>query len=226
MNETGATISPLWRIAHSVSIVEAALLLVNREPQDYAQEIEGWADSSKPDGYLAARNAVTAAILNRDVDGSIIHPMVESFNNQYLDENIVDYRLSRVEVESLTDWLSSRGWREGYFFPGEAPETGFRNRAHPRYAPKLAAIVQAWEAQEAFSEEPGTLKQRLMKWLRLNTSRFELTDDDGKPRENVIEELAKVANWAPGGGAPKVATQVFDGPREDFSHNMDDDIPF
>jgi hypothetical protein len=42
-----------------------------------------------------------------------------------------------------------------------------------------------------------------MKWLRENASEFGLSDDDGKPNETGIEETAKVANWQPGGGAPK-----------------------
>ena len=42
-----------------------------------------------------------------------------------------------------------------------------------------------------------------MRWLRLNASQYGLTDDDGKPSENVIEELAKVGTWATSGGAPK-----------------------
>ena len=48
-----------------------------------------------------------------------------------------------------------------------------------------------------------TPKQALDKWLRLNASQFNLSDDDGKPNEQGIQECAKVANWQDKGGAPK-----------------------
>jgi hypothetical protein len=43
----------------------------------------------------------------------------------------------------------------------------------------------------------------LLKWLREHAADFGLSDEDGKPNETGIEEAAKVANWQPGGGAPK-----------------------
>ncbi|QBQ56110.1 hypothetical protein [Nitrosococcus wardiae] len=46
-------------------------------------------------------------------------------------------------------------------------------------------------------------KQALAKWLREHAAEFCLTDDKGKLNEAGIQEAAKVANWQPGGGAPK-----------------------
>jgi hypothetical protein len=48
-------------------------------------------------------------------------------------------------------------------------------------------------------------KGALSKWLREHAAELGLSDDDGKPNETGIEEVAKVANWQPGGGAPKTA---------------------
>jgi len=48
-----------------------------------------------------------------------------------------------------------------------------------------------------------TPKQALAKWLREHAAEFGMTDDEGKPNETGIEEAAKMANWQPGGGAPK-----------------------
>lgn len=76
---------------------------------------------------------------------------------------------------------------------------------HPRYAPKLAAAVRAWQAvTDAGGKHP---KQALAKWLRENAAEFGMTDDGGKPNETGIEEAAKVANWQPGGGAPKTPSE-------------------
>lgn len=50
-------------------------------------------------------------------------------------------------------------------------------------------------------------KQALSKWLREHAAEFGLSDEEGKPNETGIEEAAKVANWQPGGGAPKTPSQ-------------------
>jgi hypothetical protein len=55
--------------------------------------------------------------------------------------------------------------------------------------------------------EGKTPKQALTKWLRENASRYGLSGDDGAPNETGIEEVAKVANWQPSGGAPRTPNQ-------------------
>ncbi len=108
---------------------------------------------------------------------------------------------SRVQVESLKEWLVSRGFRQGFFFPERTETPDYLDPGNPRYAPKLAAAVRAWQAvTDPAGRHP---KQALTKWLRENAAEFDLTDDEGKPNETGIEETAKVANWQPGGGAPK-----------------------
>ncbi|WP_375696367.1 hypothetical protein [Bartonella sp. AP331QHHD] len=120
----------------------------------------------------------------------------------------IDADSSYVRVDDLKEWLSLRGKRPKVFFPEDNfAETkdqkyAFQDPTHPRYAPKLAAIVAAWEA---VSEAEGgkTVKGTLIKWLSDNAVQYKLVDDDNLPREKLIEELAAVANWEPTGGAPK-----------------------
>jgi hypothetical protein len=72
-----------------------------------------------------------------------------------------------VTVKSLIDWLESRGFETSAFrMPSDLP-TGFRDPAHPRYSPKLMAVVEAWESFDSESDEPGTPKQRLMKMVEV-----------------------------------------------------------
>jgi hypothetical protein len=119
-------------------------------------------------------------------------------------DGAIDLKRSRVEVDSLREWLSSRGLDKGFFFPNKPIAQDYLNRKHPRYAPKLAAAVHAWLATDADSATKGkSPKQALTKWLREHATEFDLTDEDGKPNETGIEEAAKVANWQPTGGAPK-----------------------
>jgi len=112
-----------------------------------------------------------------------------------------DWNLTLVNRSDLTAWMESKGIRTGFFFPTATEAPDYLDPKNPRYATKLAAAVRAWQSvTDAGSKHP---KQALMKWLRENAAQFGMTDAEGKPNETGIEEIAKVANWQPGGGAPK-----------------------
>ena len=83
---------------------------------------------------------------------------------------------------------------------GEAIE-GYLDPKHPRFAPKLAAAVRAWQSVTA----PGNKspKQAIEKWLRDHAAELGLTNQDGNPINQAIEECSAVANWQPKGGAVK-----------------------
>lgn len=106
-----------------------------------------------------------------------------------------------VAVSDLRAWLEAAGICTGFFFPAATDAPDYLDPKNPRYAPKLAAAVRAWQSvTDAAGKTP---KQALMKWLREHAAEFGLTDEEGKPNETGIEEAAKMANWQPGGGAPK-----------------------
>jgi hypothetical protein len=219
MDHENKPISPLWLLADRLSVVEAALLLIDIEPQGASDDVERWIDKEKPHGYVAARRAILSAILKNRVQGSIRRVFEEDMRGNVQETERIDYPESWVETESLRDWLADRGFRSVFFSIGQentAPE--YLDRSHPRYAPKLAAAVEAWERVEQTDFGSGTAKQRLSRWLRLNAAKFGLVDDDGKPTESVIEEIAKVANWARGGGAPRQ--------KKESGPDFDDEIPF
>lgn len=112
-----------------------------------------------------------------------------------------DWGLTTVAVSDLRAWLEAAGIRTGFFFPAATDAPDYLDPKNPRYAPKLAAAVRAWQSvTDAGGKHP---KQALAKWLREHAAEFGMTDDEGKPNETGIEEAAKVANWQPGGGAPK-----------------------
>lgn len=200
-------VSPYWRLADTLTIVQATLLTIGIEPQGTDDNIEFWNDGDKPPHYRAVRDSLVSALQSKALDGDVQfnNPDYNAFGfpgKAYVCDQI-DFKRSTVSVTSLIDWLDARGLKPAALTKPKDEPRGFRDPAHPRYSNKLAAVVEAWEQFDSNSGEVGTPKQRLMKWLRLNASRFGLTDDDGKPSENVIEELAKVANWATSGGAPK-----------------------
>lgn len=108
---------------------------------------------------------------------------------------------STIARQDLVAWLEKSGIRNGFFFPAATDSPDYLDPKNPRYAPKLAAAVSAWQAvTHPNGKHP---KQALEKWLREHAAEFGLTDDKGKPNVTGIAEVAKVANWQPGGGAPK-----------------------
>lgn len=131
----------------------------------------------------------------------------------------------------------------GGFFQAPAPREQVENRYSPFYAAKLAAANAAWKAVTA---DPSLLlgkspKKALELWLKEHAAEFGLLNKDGTPNATGIEEIAKVANWRPAGGAPttpKVGLQQGGGfgqtvptvqsnsPRGYGSIDLDDEIPF
>ena len=204
---TAEKISPsgldCWRLCDALSVSQAAALVAGCDPSSEKGSADGLQPYEKSPGYEAAKNAISNALskgsiggrheclFERDLDGRILNPIIGS----------VDVDKSTVTVESLREWLSSRGIRTGFFFPAETIVPEYLDPQHPRYARKLAAAVSAWQAvTDPNGKHP---KQALTTWLRGNAKKFCMTDKKGKPIESAIEEVAKVANWQSGGGAPK-----------------------
>jgi hypothetical protein len=107
----------------------------------------------------------------------------------------------KIKTEDVRKWLATRGVKSGFFFPDGLDLPDYLDSNNPRYAPKLAAAIRAWQAVT----DPGkkSPKQALDKWLREHAAEFGMVDDDGNPVNLAVEECSKIANWQPGGGATK-----------------------
>lgn len=194
----------LWRLCDELTVVQAALLVAGCDPGSDHCYVEGWDPHKRPAGYEAAKAAITNSLRRGTIKGQVIGSILYSEDGDWAVDSSGDtlnVSESSVEVQSLKAWLMSRGVTTGFFFPAATYAPDYLDPVHPRYAPKLAAAVRAWLAvDDPKGKHP---KQALMKWLREHAADFGLSDDDGKPNEQGIEECAKVANWQPGGGAPK-----------------------
>jgi hypothetical protein len=192
-----------WRLCDELSLIQAALLLAECDPSGVDGYAESWDMEKRPIGYEAAKTAITNAFRRGMINGRWIPNYEYDINGNQCGaiEDSINLHESRVEVESLRQWLTTRGIRVGFFFPTATDAPDYLDPMNPRYAPKLAAAVRAWQSvTDAGGRHP---KQALAKWLREHATEFGLTDEEGKPNETGIEEAAKVANWQPGGGAPK-----------------------
>lgn len=195
-----------WRLANHLTIVQAALLTIGKDPGPVLSYVEEWADENKPPGYEAVKHSIKYGVLNGMIEGEV-HPLEEYNSFSHCSQPIIgsfDPHASFVSVESLRNFWKNKGVQPTFFFPNDVEERPYMNSGHPRYSPKLAAGILAWEAMENEALlKNKTAKQALSKWLRENAARFDLADDEGKPNETGIDEIAKVANWNPKGGAPR-----------------------
>ena len=198
-----------WRLCEELSINQAAHLLIGWDPNEVrSRTLAGVTFSLEMKAQYqsdldAASTAITNALRRGAIEGKQV-PCYKKDENEPWDipiKDSVDPDASRIDVESLRRWLSSKGVKTGFFFPLLTDDPDYLDPRNPRYAPKLAAAVRAWQAVTETNGKPP--KQMLVKWLREHAADFGLTDDDGKQNESGIEEVAKVANWQPSGGAPK-----------------------
>ncbi len=158
--------------------------------------------SNAPDMVLE-NDDYLSSLYNRSISGTLVAQSEFDMNgnNMGFIEGTVDVYKSMINAESLKQWLRLKGFTAGFFFPDQVATMDFLEPLNPRYAPKLAAAVKAWQAvTDAGKRSP---KQALDKWLREHASEFGLTNDEGKPIEQAIEECSKVANWNMRGGATK-----------------------
>lgn len=194
-----------WRLCDDLTIVQAAQLLIGVLPgEKEAMERNGSEMTPRSHAkYVTELDAAMTAISNGLRQGLIEGQLTSNDDCDASDERIgaIDSERSTVDVRSLRKWLSCKGFSTGFFFPETPAVPAYLDQTNERYAPKLAAAVNAWlSVTNPNGRHP---KQALIKWLREHASSFGLTDADGRPNETGIEETAKVANWKPEGGAAK-----------------------
>jgi len=197
-----------WRLADSLTLTQAALLIVGINPGKCkiynARDIENSTIRNEDNinlpaaQFRAVYHSIVAA--GRAERLKVTWLYVGDFKEHLDEPNSV------VDVEDLKAWLLMRGFQYNFFFP-EADLHEFKDPKHPRYASKLAAIVAAWEAVTE-AERNKTVKQTLVKWLNKEAAKYGLLDDNNEPRKKIIEDLASIANWEPTGGAPKTAASI------------------
>jgi hypothetical protein len=115
----------------------------------------------------------------------------------------IDWQESTINVHSLCDWMHVRNFQDGFFIGGEEKIDNIANSSSEFYAPKLAAAVRAWKEVTADHEMRNGKAKALEIWLRKHANEYGLTGVEGNPNQQGIEEICKVANWRPGGGAPR-----------------------
>lgn len=275
----------LWRLADTLSVVNAAILICGGDPSEHYWDNDGervqgtW----QHDGFEAAFSALRAAILTNKLAANVTHALrggrigltygdqpYEILAEQYEEPISYDMLIARntgsrneapiegqtvlnfsidtlrsekflyvckepnweqttVDVIHIQAWLKDRGIYPDFFFPQGSTE-GFRNVQNPRYSPKLACAVAAWEAVTK-PAKTKSVKQTLQNWIRSNGVSFGV-GENSVVSQTAAEEIAKIANWNTKGGATATSTTPDDsGGYEDnkaiqnYSHGYPENLP-
>ncbi|EXI78191.1 MAG: hypothetical protein AW10_03275 [Candidatus Accumulibacter appositus] len=202
-------IDPLWHLADTLTVREAAALIAGYDPADIAWMNDDLSSNQDWPRHYPAEASLRGAVLSGAIKSEKastgkyhhIRMVGEESEGHWEPLNEISATGTRINVDDLREWLTIRGLRTGFFFPTATDTPDYLDARDPRYAPKLAAAVRAWLAVTDTGKTSP--KRALVKWLREHAAEFGLSDDEGKPNETGIEEVAKVANWQLGGGAPK-----------------------
>ncbi len=184
-----------WIKANALNIYQLALLTEGYNPSDYEDQ-----PTAKWPHRVKESITVHIAVLRNAVATGGLEPLrVALYGNG--DTNWYDTLLS---VHDYRLWLETRGLTGTIFHKGPSRADDFANPFGAFYVPKLAAAVDAWKAVTADPKRwrGKSPKKALEAWLRENAATYGLLNKDGSPNMTGIEEIAKVANWKPTGGAP------------------------
>jgi hypothetical protein len=119
-----------------------------------------------------------------------------------------DWDKTTILRSDIVDWLKQGAARPEFFFPLSAEE-GLWDKSHPRYSPKLACAVAAWE-EYARNLPSASVKKTVDQWVRENGQRFAPSDGEAFPSDHAVKQIAAVVNWDVTGGAPKTGGSASD----------------
>lgn len=189
-----------WKLADELNVFQISALLAGLSPANFEYNSHRTGYSEAVQGYIVS---IKNAVVKEKITALLIYNYSE--NDEY---KSLDWDNTLIDLESLRSWLRQRGVGECFFFTDHVEiDTGVTHKGG-FYAPKLAAAIGAWTEVTSNTAllNGKTPKQALQIWLRQHANEYGLTKDDGKPNEQGIEEICKVANWRPSGGASPTPT--------------------
>jgi hypothetical protein len=218
---------PYWNLAGDFSIHDAALLIAGCDPEDFIEV------SASDVRRMVSGYTTTVTALSNAVDCDRLPNVARVYDDgDFGGHATINIHYTRVAVEDLDVFTRAAGIPCAAFQRGSGAAGGAPSGMY--YSAKLFAANRAWEAVTA---NPGLLrgkspKQALTDWLTQHAAELGLMNGKGQPNATGIEEIAKVANWKPEGGATPTpgplppSSSPRSGPREDFSADLDDEIPW
>jgi hypothetical protein len=192
-----------WKLADELNVYQIALLIAGYDPSEFEEDrYDRWPEEVRKEvsPYLnAIKNAARSQKFEFRAETCDGWNSVET-----------DWHRSLINIDSLCQWMRSRNFVDGFFLAHQDEADRLSDKSGEFYAPKLAAAVCAWNEVTSSPEALNgkTPKKALEIWLRKHANEYGLTNKDGNPNELGIEEICKVANWKPSGGASPTPTHV------------------
>lgn len=193
-----------------------------------------WVQKTNHDGFEAVFKALKNAVLSNKLPASVAFPVGDGnhvgarefsavlrkgtkvFQSRELSfwrhDALVflqvepDWTRTLIELPNLRAWLRGRDVFPEFFFPKGDPQS-FMNKEHPRFSGKLACAVAAWKAV-LIPAKNKTPKQTVEAWVIANGVQYGLANGEGTVPQTAVDEIAKVVNWQPQGGAARTGGQV------------------
>ncbi|MDI4654931.1 hypothetical protein [Xanthobacter autotrophicus] len=225
-----------WRLVKQFTVYQAALLSHGYDPA----LLHGTAFGRWPLAIQRITLPVIHALQHAVIDNEI--PLMREVYHNSSFNNDIDFDESLIHSKHIIHWYAAAGNFDQFFRIKPVPACDFDDRRGPFYAPKLAAANAAWRAVTADPKRlrGKSVKQALQEWLEEHAAEYGLLHK-GKPNATGIEDIAKVANWRPNGGAPatpedapepsggfgQTGPLVQENPYSgSFRSDLDDEIPF
>jgi hypothetical protein len=228
-----------WKLCTDFTVVQAALIICGFAPEQYQWRVERTTETSCPDGYIAVRTALKNALMSGRIKASSTRHLCDDEGTDV--PGTFDIELTTISAEEIDRFLKASGAVCDFFDRSPTMPHDYQVGGPTAMPPKLYAALSAWRA---ITDDPRRLrgkspKQALEEWLLENAAELGLVLGDGRPNRTGIEEICKVANWKPGGGATPtpINPAPLPAPRalvrlpvavevETFTTDLDDEIPF
>ena len=110
----------------------------------------------------------------------------------------------KILTDDLRKWLQRNGFPSTFFESKPTKIPDYLNSDLEEHSYKLAAAVKAWEHfyTRGLTNRKKSLKQNIEAWLTEHAKSLNLLYNK-KVSKQMIEDIAKIVNWKPEGGAPK-----------------------
>lgn len=217
------TPSEHWRLCDDVTVVQAALLIINVDPagvQERVFDTDSFETHAKPGGFDTVFSALKNAINSGKIKPTRTvkqKRMVRTEDNEgapaqvEIETGSINWSETTIAIKDLKEWLIGKKIKSGFLFPeGMDGKAAYLDSSHPHYAPKLAAAVMAWLAinQDSNALRTKTPKHAAEAWLRAHATEFNLIWN-GSVNNDAILEISKIVNWKGGGPleTPTVSAQ-------------------
>ncbi|MBN4055564.1 hypothetical protein JYU12_02345 [bacterium AH-315-K03] len=211
-----------WRLSEHLSVVDAALLIIEVDPSEIRDNVLTYSEENRPNGFTSVFESLKSAIQNGSLQATIRRDTdyehgafftecdvtefisIDQKRNTVIVKESPNWRETTIPVDILKAWLNSREFNSGFFFQqNDEPKPSYLDPNTPCYSLKLHAAILAWEAVSTcpnYSKNKKTPKQNIIHWLKENAKKLGLTNENGGLKITPIEnEIALVSNWQHGG---------------------------